>query len=249
MRRTAAVGICVLGAVAALATMERPSTAISGSVEQGGERAPNAREIRDIRAREDTEFKRGGLEAAAAVTGNYSRNIPIVAVGGPANLVELVTESDVVVIGRIASQIMRPTNDGRSIATICQVDIESTAKGERLLGRISVAVPGGKVSLPTGAVATLRVDKFQRPQNGRRYVMFLKSQPLGVRLDQKDSVANSSYVLANVYLGLYDVSSDVEVVRPDGTAWSPVAKEIASARLQPQEFVARVSEAIRQSRQ
>lgn len=199
---------------------------------------------RSMVGQQEQAFREGGYEAAARVTGAYTRLSPVPAVGGPADLKELLAWTDHALVGTVEGHRMRLAADGRGIWTIYDVIVEEVLKGhtER---RIQVFVPGGRVMTGGGSYATERVPRFTPPLNGRRYVMFVVPSTVNVVAPAGDPVLAERFELADVYLGVFDVSDPNRLVRASGVMRSPVEREIGSGAFVPGGFISFVREQAR----
>jgi hypothetical protein len=117
-------------------------------------------------AAQEVAFAKGGLQAAAAITGSYTRPVQERWEGDPLSLTELADLSAVIVIGTPYRATCHLARDGRSVETAFTVDVETIVKGSGGAASVRVFVPGGKAGFVDGTTAIVRTPDFLRPQIG-----------------------------------------------------------------------------------
>ena len=190
----------------------------------------------DARTKQAAAFKRGGLEAAAAVTGSYSHRAEDRWEGDPLTLKELADVSAMIVIGTPHRATCHLTRDGRSIETAFVVDLETIVKGEGGFSSVTVFTPGGKIGFADGSTAEVKTPGFLRPQMQHRAVWFLKQR------------AGEGYTLSRGRLGVYDLDLDASrraFVVAAGGFDTPLGRHVIDDRLSPAQFVEAVWTAVR----
>jgi hypothetical protein len=162
----------------------------------------------DQRAREDAAFKTGGLRAAATISGNYVRRIAV-DVGGPASLVQFVSYSHAIIIGRPVRSVGRVVLDGTSINLFDTVNVERILKGN-VASTVTVVLPGGRVSFPDGSIAELKAPDFKKPALDGLYLWFLRTAAHSV-IQGNESVISNNFAFVPSYgpLGIFDMSTDL----------------------------------------
>ena len=188
---------------------------------------------------------KGGLHAAASITGSYLGEVRSLNVGGPASLNELASYSHLVVVGTPMANASRLTPDGQSINIWYRVEIESILKGE-LSGQrqqIDVLIPGGKVGFPDGTWAQLRTRGFKLPAQGQRHIWFLRKAQSDIVEKQETKDGCMAYEPSRGPLGIYELSSE-HSIRPSGNYRSPLALRMAKEKWSVDEFLKAVEKAI-----
>ena len=123
---------------------------------------------------------RGLQEKARRGGGKLVSNLDFNTSAQKASLKDVVSGSQLVVIGTTESNVCRMSEDGKTIRTLYQVHIEEVLKGQGQPGRtITVSLPGGKVGFPEGGTAEVQTPWFKKMLNNRRYVLFLTGKPEG----------------------------------------------------------------------
>jgi hypothetical protein len=191
-------------------------------------------------------FNRGGLHAAAAVTGSYVGESPISTAGSPAYLSELATLSDLIVVGTSSDGVCKLTADERSIVTIHDVVVEMALKGHLAPnGHVALIVPGGKVSFSDATVAEVRTPGFIRPPVGHRLVLFLRRATRSTTAGLEAFVnLGDAWVPTAGPVGVYDLANPFRpFVIPSGGTDTPLGKRLAAQKMAPDQFIGEVRQA------
>jgi hypothetical protein len=197
-----------------------------------------------IKVTQEEYYKKGGLRAAASVTGSYTRSERQYWDGDPATLKELADLSHVIVIGKWDTARCELTSDGRSITTVHSVVVESTLKGEREPTILEVSLPGGKAQFEDGSTSEVITPGFARPQIARRVLWFLRRE--GVKVAGPRNANESRYTTTRGPLGVFDLEPEGRrFVAPAGAFSGPLAQRLLRQRLSPEAFVNAVTEAVR----
>lgn len=190
---------------------------------------------REIRARQVTAYRNGGLRAAASITGSYVGEIEHDELGSPSSLRALASSSQIIVVGRVESNVCRLSQDGFSIYTEYEVAVERPLKGP-VVDRITLIVPGGRVLFENGNWAQLNISNLARPEDRRRYVFFLR-EAKPTRGEVRSHAAAETYVPAFGGLGIYPLTTRQGFIFPLGNINSPLSRSIVQQRLAPDAFV------------
>jgi len=186
---------------------------------------------------------RGGLAAAAAVTGSFSGIATYPGDGGPLNLDELVSISDIVVVGRLVLATPELIDEGRSIKTVFQVDVTESLKGHLEGVSVSVNLPGGRYQFENGSWAELVPRGFVPPKLHSRYAWFLRRNETASSTKSTADDGSKPYDLTSGPLGVYDLDNN-SWIRPSGNYKSPLAIDLQHSRQSATTFVANVKHAI-----
>lgn len=191
-----------------------------------------------------------GLRELAAEAGFYRGRIAIRDEGAPPSLAGLVDASELIIVGKVASNVSRLTSDGLSIVIAYDVVVESVLKHSgRPPVMVTVLVPGGRVSFEDGSMAELRAPGFAWPMNGSRQVWFL-NQGSGIIPKDKElaHTTDGIYIPAFGPLGVYQLRGGGLIVRPSGLYRTPLGRSIVRARKLEVDFIADVKAAVARAR-
>ena len=222
------VGMCAGCAIATGATLHS-----QGSRGERGSQVSPA-----VAAKQEQAFRRGGLKAAAEVTGLYVRNINPKVDAFPETTKQLVALSSIIGIGSSTSNVSKIDATGRRIFTHYSVVLDRALKGTAQ-GPIDVAVEGGRVSFNgIRLTAQVNVRGARKPRDGVKYFWFLRQAPSGV-----EAGSTKTLVPVGDVLGIFDASQDH--VAPAGRLDLPLLRRIATARMNTELFTTQITQATR----
>jgi hypothetical protein len=188
----------------------------------------------DQMAQQRAALRRGGLNAAASITGTYVGPTGFDA-DGPTDLDELVSVSDVVLVGSVIDNVCVLHKDHRSISTVYTVSTDTPLKGDTSGLPLDVVVPGGKVGFPDGTTAEVTTPGFVRPMNGRRYVWFL-----GAARDAAEIRAGGRlYAPIAGPLGIYPLDRPGHI-RTSGAFGTILSRSIVAENLLEADFISEI---------
>lgn len=202
-----AVAICLIAA-ACLAIFGNSS---QRSQEPSGQKpvSDDQRALDDLRALREA-YQRGGLREVAKLKGGFyvTERDPHWNYG-KFDIESLTKNSAAVIVGRFTKQLDGRLIDGRVINTDYEVAVEELVKGDLTQAKtIVVTVPGGRVFFDDGTSVEERTPKFEHPQIGRAYTLFL----------MEETAFPSIFFLAGGPAGLFDIEDSASVKshgRPD----------------------------------
>jgi hypothetical protein len=174
-------------------------------------------------AAESDALRRGGIAAAAALKGHYESTVSADPENNVETLAQLVAWHSLILIGRIESNHSWLTGDGESIVTDYKVAVERVLKGDRAR-RITVSVPGGRVSFPDGSMATL-TSTMRTPLNGERYLLFLVPSWFPPAPGEKEAAGGPIYAPQHLSLSMYLMDPGGRVM-PRGKRGHPLQREM-----------------------
>ncbi len=236
MMRVSIVATLVLGAWSYTGSRQMAVAAAADP-----EAVPAALQETSQRRTQMEAYRREGLAAAAAVTGEFVIDVGAPAAGGPATLGELVQNSECILVGRVLSNRMRPSKDGRQVRTLYSVKNEGVIKGPCAAELLVISVAGGKVTFADGSSAVARNPGFIPPMNESTYLWFVRRAAPDVVERPADQIDPATFMhLAEAHLGVFDVSSPGDLARPRGYLDSPVSRAIMSKGLSQAGLVAAV---------
>jgi hypothetical protein len=177
------------------------------------------------RLAESDALRRGGLAAAAAVTGDYEGVVSADPENNVETLTQLVAWHSLIVIGRVESNHAWLTADGNTIVTDHLVAVERVLKGDATR-RITVSVPGGRVTFPDGSMATL-TSTMRPPVNGERYLLFLVPSWFPTSPAERQAAAGPIYAPQHLSLSVYLLDPNRRV-QPRGRIDHPLQREMAA---------------------
>ena len=150
---------------------------------------------------------KGGLRAAAAVTGTYLTSVNQHC--GPTDTVEtLVDYSSVIVVGRIASNRCWLNAKGELITTDYEVVVEQSLKGwPSPADRLTMSVAGGRLVFEDGSVAEVISGGMALPLKDETYILFLSPTQFHPGEDQKAAANGLIYMLSFGSKSLYHINS------------------------------------------
>lgn len=198
-----------------------------------------------VGARQAAAHRKAGLRGAASVTGSYIGQVHAAELGSPTSLRALTASAEAIVLATIDSNRCHLTSDGYSILTRYEATVERAFKGAVKKGmELSLIVPGGRVAFDDGSWAQLNVPGLRRPEDGKRYVMFLRNAH-SVHAAEPAVIDKNSYVPAFGPLGLYRIDADTARVFPAGNVRSALARVIVAQRLTGPAFMEQIDEIVR----
>ena|SRR5215831_6731674 len=156
-----------------------------------------------------------GLQGAAHLQGHYVS--VATAPCWPSHTLETITEdSALVLVDTPLTNVCKLDSEGDGITTDYQVSVNEAIKGDLAPGSvITVSIPGGRVEFPDGTSAEVRVQDFRKMENGKTYVLFLRSGQPG----------SEKFITTGAAQGLFEVPSDGSGVKPHGSSINNVCKE------------------------
>jgi hypothetical protein len=135
-----------------------------------------------------------------------------------------------------------------TIATVYQADVLEFIKGPDPLPSkpwlIDIVVPGGKVQLPDGRSAEVRIREQKPLVTGEKYVIFLQ------RANDSDSALPALATLGAKYVprlgaqGVFEVNG-LDAVKPLGDEISPALRKFRD--VPSREFVRNIKDALQQN--
>jgi hypothetical protein len=159
-------------------------------------------------------WEKGGLPAAAAVTGSYSLTVDPHHGVNANSLDFLVKHSRTIIVGQIVSNRCWLTAKQDRITTDYEVVVEQSLKGQfRPADRLTMSVLGGKVRFKDGSTAEVDPVGMLLPFNGERYVLFLEPSRLGPTAAQKTAAKGSIYAPSFQSLSLFLISPKAWSIR------------------------------------
>jgi hypothetical protein len=179
--------------------------------------------VRNQRLEESEALRRGGIRAAAALTGHYIGMVSAEPENNVESLAQLVDWHDLIVIGRIKSNRGWLTADGETVVTDYLVAVERVLKGDAV-SVITVSMPGGRVSFEDGSTATL-TSTMRAPLNGERYLLFLRLSWFAVSETQERAANGPIYAPQHLSLGVYYLDQQNRVI-PRARPGHPLQKEL-----------------------
>jgi hypothetical protein len=203
------------------------------------------------RIRQLQALRVGGLQAAAAATGQFVGTVTYPTGGGPLNLGELASLSRAVVIAHSETNACALSSSGREIFTYFQLRIDRVLSGDLTAGDlVTMALIGGKVAFPNGTWAALNTGNIRLPEPGHSLLVFLRPAPQEMVTGNERLLTNTAgraFVPAAAPLGLFDLSAGangLNYVMPAGSPRSPLAVTLHKSKLGPDAFVALVASTI-----
>ena len=190
----------------------------------------------DQHLKESEALRRGGIRAAAAVTGHYIGQVSAEPGNNVETLKHLVAWHELIVIGRIQSNRSWLTADGETIVTDYRIVVERVLKGNAG-SLITVSIPGGRVSFENGTRATL-VSTMRAPLNGERYLLFLRPSWFPASPQQTKAAAGPLYAPQHLALSVYYLDPQNRVISKAKPS-HPLQKELGD---QPEAQVVRAIE-------
>jgi hypothetical protein len=173
------------------------------------EQAQGAGQGVDISKLERDARRKGGLRAAAKVTGHYQGPVAAEPENNVENIFQLVDWHDLIIVGRIVANRGWLTGDGDSIVTDYRVAVEASLKGPEVR-EITVSILGGRVSFEDGTTATI-TSTMRAPVNGERYVLFLGPTFYSVSPAQRQAARGPIYTPQHLAFGVFQLDSDHRV--------------------------------------
>lgn len=177
----------------------------------------------DQRLKEVEALRRGGVPAAAALTGHYMGTVSAEPENNVESLAQLVEWHSLIVIGRVQSNRGWLTADGETVVTDYRIAVQRILKGDapRL---ITVSIPGGRVSFEDGSTATI-TSTMRAPQNGERYLLFLRPSWFPASPQQMEAAAGPIYAPQHLSLSVYLLDPTQGVI-PEARPGHPLRKEL-----------------------
>ncbi|OFW06589.1 MAG: hypothetical protein A3H96_13060 [Acidobacteria bacterium RIFCSPLOWO2_02_FULL_67_36] len=190
--------------------------------------------------RQELAHREHGLRGAASVTGSYVGRIQNDELGSPSSLRSLTASADVVVLARIDSNLCQLTKDGFSIITQYETVVERVFKGSIAAGdRFFLTLPGGRVTFEEGTWAQLNVPDLARPEDGGRYLLFLRDA-LPIYGAELPVSKRHGYVPAFGGLGIYSLNPRGAFVYPAGNVKSLLGRKVAGERMSVEAFLRQI---------
>jgi hypothetical protein len=153
--------------------------------------------------------RKGGLRAAAAVTGHYRGQVSADPENNVENINQLVDWHERIIVGRIVANRGWLTADGEEIVTDYRIAVEESLKGPPV-PEITVSILGGRVTFEDGTTATI-TSTMRAPVNGEQYVLFLVPTFYPVSPAQRQAAKGPIYTLQHLALGAFLLDSDHRV--------------------------------------
>jgi hypothetical protein len=191
----------------------------------GGQGRETQERKKQQRLAESEALRHGGLPAAAAVTGHYEGVISADPENNVETLAQLVAWHDLIVIGHVESNHSWLTADGETIVTDYKIAVERVMKGHTP-NRITVSLPGGRVSFPDGSMATL-TSTMRPPSTGERYLLFLVPSWFPVSPSEQLAAGGPIYAPQHLSLSVYLIDPS-QRVKPRGRLDHLLQKEMAT---------------------
>src|SRR5262245_9610433 len=166
----------------------------------------------------------GGIPAAAALLGHYLGTVSADPENNVDTLEHLVAWHSLILIGRVESNHAWLTADSQTVVTDYRIQVERELKGDPGR-RITVSVPGGRVSFPDGSMATL-TSTMRAPLNGERYLLFLVPSWFPASPGEQQAADGPIYVPQHLSLSVYLLDPSGRLM-PRGRADHPLQKEMA----------------------
>lgn len=179
--------------------------------------------VREQRLAESEALRRGGIRAAAAITGHYGGTISAEPENNVVSLAQLVEWHDLIVIGRIKSSRGWLTADGDTVVTDYRIAVERVLKGDPA-DVITVSMPGGLVSFEDGSAATL-TSTMPAPRHGERYLLFLRPSWFPASAAQSRAAAGPLFAPQHLALSVYYLDSQNRVI-PRARPGHPLQQEL-----------------------
>jgi hypothetical protein len=196
---------------------------VCSGVGPDGRALAGARPSDEQHVAESDALRRGGIAAAAALKGHYEGTVSADPENNVETLAQLVAWHSLIVIGRVQSNRSWLTADGESIVTDYRIAVERVLKGDPAR-RITVSVPGGRVSFPDGSMATL-TSTMRAPLNGERYLLFLVPSWFPASPKEQQAAGGPIYAPQHLSLSVYLIDPGGRVM-PRGKLGHPLQKEM-----------------------
>jgi hypothetical protein len=175
------------------------------------ERDRRMQEEREISRRQDEAYDKGGLRAAAAVTGTYVMETFSDPENNASTLARLVEWTPNIIVGRIDGAQCWLDGGGELITTDYKVAIERVLKTERTRFEkfVTVSILGGTVRFSKGTVAQVTTRPMTLPTIGDRYVLFIAPTEYHPGPDQRNAAKGPQiYSLPFKALGAFQLRTD-----------------------------------------
>lgn len=184
-------------------------------------------------------------DAARLAGGDYVVEQTIFEELVPRNLASLASESDIVVVGRVAGSVAFLSADERMISTAYQVRVEEAPKdalinfGSATGQLVTVIMPGGKVEIGNGITAEVRLRGKPGLNAGDTCVFFLQRVEKAWPASMISARTRAAYVPRLGAQGVFQLTADG--VKPHGQQ-SPLV--LAFAHTPNGDFLSRVRAAV-----
>lgn len=190
-------------------------------------------------------LRRGGLPAAASVTGTVVVFKDAMPENGAGSLEQLVSSSQLVIIGTVGQGRSWLVASDDNIVTDYPVRVERVLKGpESARVGVDVSMQGGRVVFANGSTAEVRTG-VALPSPGGRYLFFL--QPVDHRFQvsqrQRDAAQFEMFTTVFLYQGLYRFDPNKGVV-----AFGRSGRTVAGIKRNEAELLAEVDRLCAQQR-
>lgn len=172
----------------------------------------------DVADAQRAALRKGGLRAAAAVTGSYMDVLDFSSEAGPTSLEDLVRGSRTILVGRVLKNYSVLPPMGAMIRTEYTVRVTELLKGDvSRQGRdtVTISVLGGRVSFPEGTQAQQTVRNTNPPIDGRRYLFFLIDIPSDAKTGPKAvEVSDADFWPLRGSYGFFELPDNGSGVKP-----------------------------------
>lgn len=175
--------------------------------------ARQEQEPRDVADLKGKAFERGGLRAAAQVTGNVRHGMNPHGGRDASTLKFLTDNSRLIVIGEIRGGRGWLSEPGDTITTDYDVAVERVLKGPAKAGdHVTVSVLGGRVAFEGGSWAQIDTPGMMPPLKGQTFVLFLELSDRHPGPAQRAAARGPIYSPAFMSRGIYLI--DHGIVNP-----------------------------------
>lgn len=193
-------------------------------------------EQRDQRRQKQIEMERGGLPAAAGVTGRVTVRRPVKTDGTIGSLDDLVRQSELIVIGKTTTNSPSLTADLRSVRSVYVVEVDTALKSQgQARGSVRVVIPGGRVAFSNGSWAQEDTPGFVPPSQWQDYLWFLRraSQQERELVDAngRKKEMGTLYVPVSGPMGLIAINHPSGIARPSGGYDNALARQLVSQKV------------------
>jgi hypothetical protein len=177
----------------------------------------------ELRRLKGNAFAKGGLRAAAQVSGSYRQTMSPHGERDASTLEFLVKNSELIVIGQIRRNRAWLNNAGDTITTDYRVAVERALKGHAKPGeQMTMSVLGGRVAFPGGSWAQIDTPGMVPPLDNQSFILFLEPSDFGPSGEERAAAQGTIYMPAFASIGMYRI--DGGVINPKTRPDHPLAK-------------------------
>lgn len=186
-------------------------------------------------------------DAARHFNGNYVMELSPADEFVARSLRGLVKDTGLIVIARLLQATPHLSKDKLTIATVYQAKVLEFIKGPKQFPSkpwlINIIVPGGKIQLPDGRSAEVRIREQKPLATGAKYVFFLQDANEADPALPAEPAPGAKYVPRLGAQGVFEVS-ELDVMKPRGDEISPALREFRD--IPSRQFVSKIQDALKQ---